>query len=606
MKKTHDEFLKEATEINTKVTVIGQYVNSTTKVLVRCNQCGYQYYTIPGSVLSGHGCPKCARNTRISQESFLQRMEIINPKIEVLGLYKKHNSKIPVRCKICEYEWSPTAGSLLAGHGCPKCVGKARITHDEFLRRLALCNPKVEVLGNYQSLKEPVLVRCKTCGHEWKGNPKNLLNGSGCGICSSTFQQTHDAHIVSNTKALSECQDGHYKKTQEAFICELAVKAPTIEALSQYQNAHKRIKVRCRICGYEWLSSPHNLLNGYGCPICVLAGTSRVERFLFECFCAVFGKDNVVSRDTSSIGTELDIVIPRVKLAVEYGAWYWHKDKIEKDRNKRKACIEKDIRLITIYDAITDPAPFESDCYCFSDALSINSISTLIELVTKLFDDIGIDIRGKIDFSQIRTKVLQSSGIDKHMRFVSAVIAINPDIEIMGKYINANTSIDVKCKKCGYEWCAAPSNLKKGSGCPRCKGKVKRSNEQFLQELSLVNNQVEPLEDYVSANTKMWVRCKKCGREWQSTPSYLLHGQGCRKCAGTLKKSHEEFASELAEKNNRIEVLGQYVNTHAKILVRCRMCNFEWETMPSSLLRGSGCPNCAKNSNRYSQTKRRG
>lgn len=516
-KKTTDTFLKEAKEKNDKITVIGEYVDCTTKILVCCNECGYQYYTKPGVVLNGHGCPKCSGNVGISHEEFLQRMETINPNIEINGLYEKQANKIPVKCKICGYVWTPTAGSLLSGHGCPRCVGKARIKPDEFVQRIALRNPKVELLGIYHSLKEPVLVRCRTCGFEWMANPKNLLNGSGCGICAS-----------------------NKRKTNDEFLEELAMKAPNIEALSDYQNARKKIKVRCRICGFEWLSEPHNLLRGYGCPICVLAGTSRVERFIYECFCSIFGKENVLSRDMSTIGVELDIVVPQHKIAIEYGAWHWHKDKLENDIVKRKECLNKGIRLITIYDAITEPSPFMTDCYCFSEALSINSLSALTNLVTNLFNDIGIDINGKIDFDDIKKSVMFSSGVNKLLEFIRNVEMVNPNIEVIGSYINANTPITVRCKQCGYEWNASPSNLKNGSGCPRCKRKLKKTNEQFIQELFEVNSCVEPLEEYVGAHTKIKVRCEKCGREWFSSPNTLLRGNGCRICARLIKKIQVE------------------------------------------------------------------
>ena len=77
-KKTTDTFLKEAKDKNDKITVIGEYVDCTTKILVCCNECGYQYYTKPGVVLNGHGCPKCSGNVGISHEEFLQRMESQN------------------------------------------------------------------------------------------------------------------------------------------------------------------------------------------------------------------------------------------------------------------------------------------------------------------------------------------------------------------------------------------------------------------------------------------------------------------------------------------------------------------------------------------------
>lgn len=46
----------------------------------------------------------------------------------------------------------------------------------------------------------------------------------------------------------------------------------------------------------------------------------------------------------------------------------------------------------------------------------------------------------------------------------------NPDIELIGEYINAKTHTAFKCKKCGHIWETAPNNLIYGklTGCPKC------------------------------------------------------------------------------------------------------------------------------------------
>ena len=181
--------------------------------------------------MNGHGCPKCSGNVGISHEEFLQRMETINPNIEINGLYEKQANKIPGKCKICGYVWTPTAGSLLSGHGCPRCVGKARIKPDEFVQRIAL--------------RTPITVRCKQCGYEWNASPSNLKNGSGCPRCKRKL-----------------------KKTNEQFIQELSEVNSCVEPLEEYVGAHTKIKVRCEKCGREWFSSPNTLLRGNGCRIC--------------------------------------------------------------------------------------------------------------------------------------------------------------------------------------------------------------------------------------------------------------------------------------------------------------------------------------------------
>ena len=60
------------------------------------------------------------------------------------------------------------------------------------------------------------------------------------------------------------------------------------------------------------------------------------------------------------------------------------------------------------------------------------------------------------------------------------------------------------------------------------------------------------------------------------------------------KKTHEDFVKNLKNINENIEVLGTYTRAKDKIKVKCKICGHEWEATPNNLLRGRGCPECAK------------
>ena len=61
---------------------------------------------------------------------------------------------------------------------------------------------------------------------------------------------------------------------------------------------------------------------------------------------------------------------------------------------------------------------------------------------------------------------------------------------------------------------------------------------------------------------------------------------------GSKKKTHKEFIDELRDVNSNIEVVGEYVGAKNKVLVRCKIHNFEFSSYPSNLLRGKGCRIC--------------
>ena len=55
-----------------------------------------------------------------------------------------------------------------------------------------------------------------------------------------------------------------------------------------------------------------------------------------------------------------------------------------------------------------------------------------------------------------------------HKEYVMEIDIINPDIEVIGEYVNAHTPILHRCKIDNCEWMALPANIVKGSGCPEC------------------------------------------------------------------------------------------------------------------------------------------
>ena len=172
------------------------------------------------------------------------------------------------------------------------------------------------------------------------------------------------------------------------------------------------------------------------------------------------------------------------------------------------------------------------------------------------------------------------------------------NIEILGTYINNETKIGCKCKVCEHEWKSTPKNLLRGAGCPKC-GKKRmgqkktKTHEQFIQELEQINPNIELLETYINAHTKIKCKCKIDGYEWTPTPNNLLIGAGCPKCAtNNNKKTHEQFLQELYKINENIEVLGTYVTDKTKIKVRCKLDGYKWTTRPHDLLKGHGCPKC--------------
>ena len=72
--------------------------------------------------------------------------------------------------------------------------------------------------------------------------------------------------------------------------------------------------------------------------------------------------------------------------------------------------------------------------------------------------------------------------------FTMRLAKVNPDIEVVGEYINIQTGIECRCKKCGYIWYPKPNNLLYGkiTGCPKCQSYSK--GEDRIKECLESNN----------------------------------------------------------------------------------------------------------------------
>lgn len=184
-----------------------------------------------------------------------------------------------------------------------------------------------------------------------------------------------------------------------------------------------------------------------------------------------------------------------------------------------------------------------------------------------------------------------------HKQFLLEMSIINPNIEVLGVYKGDAVNILCRCKICDCEWNARPHNLLCGTGCPEC-AKLKNANnqrkthEQFISELAIANPDIEVLEKYKGARTPILVKCKIDGHEWYATPDNLLRGKRCPKCTGHVRRTHDEFVSEITAINPNIEIIGKFINTSTKILCRCKIDGFEWMANPNDLLKGTGCPKC--------------
>ena len=137
------------------------------------------------------------------------------------------------------------------------------------------------------------------------------------------------------------------------------------------------------------------------------------------------------------------------------------------------------------------------------------------------------------------------------------------------------------------------ANFTKGRGCGYCARRKKKTQQEYIEELAIKKPNIEVLGTYDGLKVKVLHKCKICGYEWETIPDNLLNGKnGCPKCGKRAKLTNKEFLGKLNEINSSVKPLDEYISHIHKIRFQCVECGHIWEAKPNNILNGKGCPKC--------------
>ena len=339
-RKTNSEFIKECRQIHgdkydySKV----NYVNARTKVCIICPVHG-EFWQLPSLHIGQKcGCPLCNGTFKKTKTMFVEEARKIHgDKYDYSKVkYENTNKKVCIICTEHGEFWQ-TPYDHLAGHGCPKCSGRTKLTRDEFEQRAKEIHgdkydySKVEYVNN----STKVCIICPEHGEFWQTASEHL-RGHGCPKCgqllvSKKKQISFDDYLI----RFKEVHGDKYDYTHTIYI-----------------NSLTKINIVCPKHGEFW-QLPYDHCTGHGCPKCANQQSKAEEeivRFLSE------NTDfKIQTRDKSILkGKELDIYIPEKKTGIEYNGLIWHSEKFGKDKNyhldKTLECEKQGVRLIHIFE----------------------------------------------------------------------------------------------------------------------------------------------------------------------------------------------------------------------------------------------------------------
>lgn len=174
--------------------------------------------------------------------------------------------------------------------------------------------------------------------------------------------------------------------------------------------------------------------------------------------------------------------------------------------------------------------------------------------------------------------------------------------------------LNLSCLDCKHEWSVnATSNLRsKWKGCPKCwtksdfmkkvaeksftktrEQKNKVCKEKFFNVLSK-RTEIILLGKFIDMKKSIEFKCRHCNEKWTTSPAHVVNdNSGCPYCNSGLTKAKLNYINDVKDiHGDTVEVLGVYKNATTKILHKCNVCEEPWETTPSSIKKGSGCPCC--------------
>ena len=112
------------------------------------------------------------------------------------------------------------------------------------------------------------------------------------------------------------------------------------------------------------------------------------------------------------------------------------------------------------------------------------------------------------------------------------------------------------------------------------------TEEEYLKQVETIHEgKIKVLGRFENIKTKVLVKCNVCNHEWEVAPYNTLKGTGCRKCADRNNaRSYDDFIKEFREiHGDHIEILSEYKDMSSRLKLRCVIDDHIWETTPNSL-----------------------
>lgn len=544
------------------------------------------------------------------------------------------NKKVWWLCSKCGYEWQTVINKRTSrGEQCPCCGPIAKqikvgfndlnTTHPDLAvewhpTRNGELTPENVTFGSNRT----VWWICPTCNSEYDARVADRVKGNSCPYCAGKRVKTGFNDLA--TRYPEVAVEWHPTKNGEVTPSDIL------------PRSMKKYWWKCSRCGNEWKATADSRINRMSCPECSFYNqTSFPEQAILYYLKKVFPDAEGRNKD---LGFELDILIPSIKVAVEYDGVYYHNETRQygiPDSEKDNRCAEQGITLYRIREK--GLSPISSSISILRENLTNTDLDCCISM---LLEYLGSSISVSVDKDQ--SEILAQYNTFIHDNCLQTV---NPKLAsewhptknggLKPEFIPAGSGKKAwwLCPVCHGEWQTRIVERNQGKGCPYCANqKLLKGYNDLLTKSPLIaldwhpilNGNLKPSDIVATTNKKVWWRCHVCGYEWcAQVSSRVSNGHGCRKCSNTKRTNSfrknrivngiptfEEKYPELAAewhptRNGTLKPSDITFGARYKAWWKCSICGKEWQQITNNRVRykAVGCAECRRKITSENQTK---
>lgn len=192
-----------------------EYTNGRTKVEIFCRKCKEYFMQTPSVHLLGSGCPYCNKGIKSTKEHFIKRaQEIHGNKYNYDEVnYINSTTKVLIYCNECHKNFWQTPQNHLYGCGCQTCgmnssKNAKRSNTINFIKKAKQIHKDKYNYSkvNYIGYNLPVEIKCNRCKQTFKQTPNHHLGGCGCPYCNFSKGEKKIKEWLENKEIIHELQ----------------------------------------------------------------------------------------------------------------------------------------------------------------------------------------------------------------------------------------------------------------------------------------------------------------------------------------------------------------------------------------------------------------